>query len=216
MSEAQIARVRAVYARWRRDTPVADMRADCDELFGAPVAEKIAPAVVGGVECKGVRPAGARRDGAIVYLHGGGFRLGSLVSHREIMARLAAEHPLRAALEDALAVLDRLDRFALAGDSAGGALIARLRQGKPAPAAAYLMSAWTDLTASGESYRARAALDRIHQRPMIRCYRRYSLRAKPWGACRRCLCRSASARRCSATARLSPTAHRPPGPLQAR
>ena len=63
--------------------------------------------------------------------------MGSLVSHREIMARLAAEagvqvlgvdyrlapeHPLPAALEDTLAVLDGLDRFALAGDSAGGAL----------------------------------------------------------------------------------------------
>ncbi len=187
MSETPVERVRAVYARWRRDTPVAELRADWDALFAAPVAAEIAPAVVGGVACEWVRPAGARRDAAIVYLHGGGFRMGSPRSHREIMARLATEagfpvlgvdyrlapeHPLPAALEDTLAVLDRLDRFALAGDSAGGALalgamIARLRQGKPAPAAAYLMSAWTDLTASGESYATRAALYPIHQRPMI-------------------------------------------------
>src|SRR6185437_5110801 len=70
--------------------------------------------------------------------------------------------------------------FAIAGDSAGGALalgamIARLRQGKPAPAAAYLMSAWTDLTASGESYATRSAIDPIHQRPMILAIARAAL-----------------------------------------
>jgi acetyl esterase/lipase len=35
------------------------------------------------------------------------------------------------------------------------------------PAAAFLMSAWTDLTASGDSYATRADADPIHQRPMI-------------------------------------------------
>jgi monoterpene epsilon-lactone hydrolase len=197
VSEAVVARVRAVYGRWRRDTPVAQMRADWDELFAAPVAAEIAPVVFGGVACQWVRPAGARRDATIVYLHGGGFRMGSLVSHREIMARLAAEagiqvlgvdyrlapeHPLPAALDDTLAVLDGIDRFALAGDSAGGALalgamIARIRQDKPLPAAAYLMSAWTDLTASGESYRTRAEIDPIHQRPMILALARAALGA---------------------------------------
>jgi acetyl esterase/lipase len=93
--------------------------------------------------------------------------------------RLAPEHLLPAGLEDALAVMAWLeesglpsDRIALAGDSAGAALalgvmVARLQQGRPPPAAAYLMSAWTDLTASGESYQSRASLDPIHQRPMI-------------------------------------------------
>ncbi|WP_454644725.1 alpha/beta hydrolase [Bradyrhizobium liaoningense] len=146
------------------------------------------------VVCEWVRPAAARKDAVIVYLHGGGFRVGSPASHREIIARLAAEagiqalavdyrlapeHLMPAALEDAIAAIEWLeksgfsaDRIALAGDSAGaalalGAIVARLQQGKQPPAAAYLMSAWTDLTASGESYQTRAELDPIHQRPMI-------------------------------------------------
>ena len=206
MSEAPIerviARVRGVYGRWRRDTPVAQMRADWDELFASPVAAEVEPAVVGGVACQWVRPAGARRDAAIVYLHGGGFRMGSLISHREIMARLAEaadaqvlgvdyrlapEHPLPAALDDTLAVVEGLERtgftrLALAGDSAGGALalgamIALLQQGGRAPAAAYLMSAWTDLTASGESYATRSHLDPIHRRAMILAVARAALGA---------------------------------------
>ncbi|HEY1944762.1 MAG TPA: alpha/beta hydrolase [Roseiarcus sp.] len=201
-NEAVIARVRAVYSRWRRDTPVSRMRADWDDLFDAPVEAEIVPVRADAVSCEWVRPAGARRDRAIVYLHGGGFRVGSLKSHRELIARLAAEvgaqalavdyrlapeHSLPAALDDTLAVLDWLERsgfaagaIALAGDSAGGALalgamIARAGQGRALPAAAYLLSAWTDLTASGESYASRAELDPIHQRPMIAAMARSAL-----------------------------------------
>ena len=192
--EDVIDRVRGVYSRWRRDTPVLQMRADWDQLFSSSVSATIEPVQAGAVACGWIRPPEVRRDAVIVYLHGGGFRMGSLASHREIIARLAAEagiqvlavdyrlapeHLLPAALEDAIAVLEWVEtsgfpanRIALAGDSAGaalalGAMVARLQQGKPSPAAAYLMSAWTDLTASGESYQSRAALDPIHQRPMI-------------------------------------------------
>jgi acetyl esterase/lipase len=192
--EDVIDRVRGVYSRWRRDTPVSQMRADWDQLFSSSVSATIETVLADAVACEWVRPTAARRDAAIVYLHGGGFRVGSPASHREIIARLAAEagiqalavdyrlapeHLLPAALEDALAVVAWLeksgfpaDRIALAGDSAGaalalGAMVARLQQGRPSPAAAYLMSAWTDLTASGASYQSRAMLDPIHQRPMI-------------------------------------------------
>lgn len=192
--EDVIDRVRSVYSRWRRDTPISLMRADWDELFKSPVSVTIEAVRAEGVACQWIRTATSRRDAAIVYLHGGGFRVGSSASHKEIIARLAAEagiqalavdyrlapeYLLPAALDDAIAVIEWLektglpaDRIALAGDSAGaalalGAMVARLQQGKPSPAAAYLMSAWTDLTASGESYRSRAALDPIHQRQMI-------------------------------------------------
>lgn len=170
------------------------MRADWDQLFSSSVSATIEPVQADAVACEWVRPVAVRRDVAIVYLHGGGFRVGSPASHRELTARLAAEagiqvlsvdyrlapeHLLPVALEDAIAVLEWLEksgipaeRIALAGDSAGaslalGVMVARLQQGKRSPAAAYLMSAWTDLTASGESYQSRAALDPIHQRPMI-------------------------------------------------
>jgi acetyl esterase/lipase len=178
------------------------MRADWDELFDVPVEAEIEPVRAGPTPCEWVRPAGVRRDRAIVYLHGGGFQVGSPKSHRELIARLAAEagvqalsvdyrlapeHRLPAALDDTLAVLDWLEcsglaagAIALAGDSSGGglalgAMIARAGQDRAQPAAAYVMSPWTDLTASGESYLSRAELDPIHQRPMILAMARAAL-----------------------------------------
>jgi acetyl esterase/lipase len=192
--EAVIARVKAVYGRWGRQTTVADMRADWDRLFAAHGDARTADTMAGEVPCRWVAAPGAREDRVVVYFHGGGFQVGSLDSHRELMAvlsyacgarvlgvgyRLAPEHRYPAALDDALAVVDGLraegfdaSQIALAGDSAGAGLalstlIALQRAGRPLPVAAYLMSAWTDLTAAGSSYETRAALDPIHQRPMI-------------------------------------------------
>lgn len=192
--EAVVTRVKAVYGSWRRDTPIAQMRADWDALFGASVDAQIEDIDVDGVPCQWVTASAARAACVIVYLHGGGFQVGSLFSHRELMARLSAaagvrvlgvgyrlapEHPYPAALEDALAVMAWLrdqgihaHEVALAGDSAGGGLalsvmLALQLSGQAPPAAGLLMSAWTDLSATGDSYETRAALDPIHQRPMI-------------------------------------------------
>lgn len=192
--ESVIARVKAVYGSWRRDTSVAQMRADWDQLFSATGDASIEAVDCSGVACQWIAAPGARVDKVIVYLHGGGFQVGSLASHRELMAelsaeagarvlgvgyRLAPEHRYPAALDDAIAVWDwlhmhgfRARDIALAGDSAGAGLalstlLALQDKGQELPAAALLMSAWTDLTASGESYETRAAADPIHQRPMI-------------------------------------------------
>jgi monoterpene epsilon-lactone hydrolase len=192
--EQVIARVKSVYSRWRRDTGVAQMRADWDGLFSARGQAHAKDVLVAGVPCRWVTAPGARADRVVVYFHGGGFQVGSLDSHLELMSlvshssgarvlgvgyRLAPEHRYPAALEDALAVINWLEangfpagEIALSGDSAGGGLALSLMlalqlRGSPMPAAAYLMSAWTDLGASGESYTTRAALDPIHQRPMI-------------------------------------------------
>ncbi len=200
--ETVVARVKAVYGRWRRDTPVAQMRADWDRLFDATGEAAFEPLTAGGVPCAWVTAPGARTDRAIVYFHGGGFQVGSLRSHRELMARLSAaagarvlgvdyrlapEHRYPAPLQDALAVLQWLRGqglaardTALAGDSAGGglalgALLALHGRGDALPAAAFLMSAWTDLAATGESYETRAGADPIHQRPMILAMARNAL-----------------------------------------
>ncbi|WP_048440367.1 alpha/beta hydrolase [Caenimonas sp. SL110] len=192
--ESVVARVKAVYGSWRRDTTVAQMRADWDHLFNATGDASVEPIECAGVACQWITAPGARTDKAIMYLHGGGFQVGSLASHRELMAelsaaagvrvlgvayRLAPEHRYPAALEDTLAVWHWLQAhgfrprdIALAGDSAGGGLalstmLALQEKQQDLPAAALLMSAWTDLTASGESYQTRAAQDPIHQRPMI-------------------------------------------------
>jgi acetyl esterase/lipase len=190
-----IARIRAVYRSWNRDTSVAQMRSDWDAAFGGSTAAVICEsASAGGVDGEWISPANTPLDKAILYFHGGGFRLGSVASHRDLIAqiafasgcrvlainyRLAPEHRFPAALDDALAaygwMLDRglkPDNIAFAGDSAGGnlvlsAMLALRERGLPLPAAAVLMSPWTDLAATGASYVSRAEADPIHQRPMI-------------------------------------------------
>ncbi len=193
--DAVIDRVRQVYRSWGRATPVAQMRADWDTLFGSnAVNAEVEPVLIACLNAEWVTAANARPDTAVLYLHGGGFQVGSPRSHRDLMAciseasacrvlglayRLAPEHRFPAPLHDALAVYDGLlaqgfapQRIAFAGDSAGAGLalstLLSLRDaGRPLPAAAVLMSAWTDLSASGASYESRARLDPIHQRPMI-------------------------------------------------
>lgn len=191
---ALVARLRAVYAGWGKGTTIDTMRADWDRLHGQAVDASVTPLQHATLRGDWIVAPGARADGTIVYLHGGGFQIGSPVSHRRLMAdlsqaaglrvlgldyRLAPEHRYPAALDDALQALDWLEAqgvdmagVVLAGDSAGGGLalsclLARHRRGQPLPAGAYLMSPLTDLTVSGASYATRSASDPIHQRPMI-------------------------------------------------
>ncbi|VIO77676.1 alpha/beta hydrolase [Bradyrhizobium ivorense] len=190
-----IGRLRAIYRNWTRDTSVAQMRSDWDAAFaGCSVAVQCCQVSAGGVDGEWIAPADAPRDKAILYCHGGGFRIGSVASHRDLIARLAdasgcrvlaidyrlaPEHRFPAALDDAQTAYRYLrDQgfrpadIAFAGDSAGGnlvlgAMLAARDAGDPLPAAAVLMSPWTDLAATGASYESRAAADPIHQRAMI-------------------------------------------------
>ena len=190
-----IERIRRVYRGWNRDTPVAQMRIDWDAAFEADIAPVSHRRVsAGGVDGEWIAGSNAPADKAILYFHGGGFRLGSVASHRELIARiseasgcrvlainyrLAPEYRFPAPLEDALLAYDWMldqglkpENIVFAGDSAGGNLVLTtmlgLREhGLPLPAAGALMSPWTDLAATGESYVGRAGVDPIHQRPMI-------------------------------------------------
>jgi epsilon-lactone hydrolase len=194
-AERAIRRIQAVYRSWNRETSVAQMRSDWDAAFAGctvPVLCRLASA--GGVDGEWIVPADAPGDKAILYFHGGGFRLGSVASHRDLIARvaeasrcrvlainyrLAPEHRFPVAVDDAITAYGWLRKqgfapgdIALAGDSAGGNLalttMLSLRdRGEPLPAAGVLMSPWTDLAATGESYQSRAAADPIHQRSMI-------------------------------------------------
>jgi acetyl esterase/lipase len=203
--DTAVKRIRGVYGGWGRDTPIARMRADWDELFASQGAGTTADginaggieterAVAGGVDSLWVCAGAADVARVLVYFHGGGYTLGSVRSHLDLMARislaarcrvlgvnyrLAPEHLFPAPLQDAVAVYEWLlaqgltaSSIAFAGDSAGGGLAAAamlaLRERKqPLPAAAVMLSAWTDLSAQGESYVTRAAADPIHQREML-------------------------------------------------
>ena len=161
--------------------PLARMAFDLNAriLYRTPRDMELEPVTVGGVPCTWIsRRSQLDRGGVLLYLHGGGFVLGSLRSHRHLVAHLAAktrqralfvqyrlapEHPFPAACDDALAVYRGLleaghdpGRITLAGDSAGGCLALVLlqdiaRAGLPAPRAAALISPITDLTGSSPS-----------------------------------------------------------------
>lgn len=153
-----------------------------------PPGTVVTPAELAGVPYEWVEQAGTRDCGVILFLHGGGYNAGSCLTHRELAARLALssglsvltvdyrlapEFPFPAALEDAVAVYEGVlelghgaEQVVLGGDSAGGGLVAsalvRLRDdGKPLPAAAFMLSPMLDLTFSGPSVRSLAHLDLV-------------------------------------------------------
>lgn len=124
----------------------------------------------------------------ILYCHGGGYMTGSSLYARTLTTklatstsmdvlsfdyRLAPENPYPAALEDAVKAWDYLMLLGygardviVAGDSAGGnlalALTHKLKQDERIlPRGLVLMSPWTDLTKSGETYRTRASVDPV-------------------------------------------------------
>lgn len=199
MSEDAVAGVVAglqnIYGRWTRETTVQQMRADWDAAFSARARDwPVDRFAIGAMDAEWIAAPAADPARAILYLHGGGFRIGSIASHRDLIQRLseaararvlaidyrlAPAHLFPAPVEDALVawrwLLDQRGapaRIAIAGDSAGGGLalscmLAARAAGLPLPCAAYLMSPWTDMTASGATYDTRAARDPMHQRAMI-------------------------------------------------
>ena len=124
-------------------------------------------------------PKDERRQGVILYLHGGGYTCGNLDYAKGFAAtlsdecgvrvfcaayRLAPEERFPAALDDAVVAYQYLlskgypaRQILLCGESAGGGLIyalcLKLKQLRlPLPCGLIGISPWTDLTGSGESY----------------------------------------------------------------
>lgn len=143
--------------------------------------------VYDGVDCSWVRAREASA-GALLWAHGGGFNAGSAVTHRDLAARLAAatglpvllvdyrlapEHPYPAGRDDVATVYRALlaqgfapEQLVVGGDSAGGNLavsaLLTLRDGGVAlPSAVVLVSAWLDLTLSGDSISTRTHIDPV-------------------------------------------------------
>jgi acetyl esterase/lipase len=143
------------------------------------------PAKPGGVPGLACVPRGAAPERTVLYLHGGGYVIGSAAAYRDVIARLAVgararviaidyrlapEHLFPAQQADCLAAARALlleaspERLALAGDSAGGALavatLCALRDaGERLPAAAVLLCPWTEPLAAGGSMERNADAD---------------------------------------------------------
>jgi epsilon-lactone hydrolase len=143
---------------------------------------------LGGVSADRIAPRHAQEGKAILYLHGGGYGIGSPQSHRHLVGqlceksglvgyslayRLAPETLFPGAVDDALAGYQGLldlglsrSSIIIAGDSAGGGLsiacaLAIKAAGLPQPAGLFVMSPWADLSQSGPSYVAKADVDFI-------------------------------------------------------
>ena len=154
-------------------------------VFELPEGVEVGKDDIGGVPAEIVTPA-KHGAGTFLYFHGGGYAIGSPVSHRHLVAALAGasctravaidyrrapEDPFPAAVDDALAVYRGLldagtaaESIVLGGDSAGGGLtvatlLAIRDAGLPLPAAGVCISPWTDLTNEAESYRTHADRD---------------------------------------------------------
>jgi epsilon-lactone hydrolase len=155
------------------------------QLLPLPSDVVVEQADAGGVPAWWLTAQGADPARVMLYLHGGGYQLGSLGSHGPLAAelgrvtgrrvllpeyRLAPEHPFPAAVEDTLTawywmVSDPASTL-VAGDSAGGGLALALLQhlrdtGAELPAGAVLISPFLDLTASGASLTERAGQDPV-------------------------------------------------------
>jgi monoterpene epsilon-lactone hydrolase len=159
--------------------------------FPLPPDVHCEPVDASGVPAEFVVTPESDKERVIYYLHGGGYALGTISTHREMASRLARaakarvilidyrlapEHPFPAAVEDSVTgyrwLLSRgvkPDWVAIAGESAGGGLtvatlVALRDAGVPLPAAAVPVSPWVDMEALGESMVTRADLDPLVQR----------------------------------------------------
>ena len=195
--QTDIAGVRALLGAKPRPVGWSERRRRIEEVGTAwPAAADIALESVdaGGVAAEWSRAPGVDATRALLFLHGGGYCSGSIVSHRAVATeagralgapalavdyRRAPEHPFPAAVDDAVTAWEWLrgqgfaaDRIVVGGDSAGAglslALWQRLRAaGEATPGCLWLVSPWTDLTMSGGSIQSKDDVDPLLHRAYL-------------------------------------------------
>ena len=213
MANAQLAAIRTLLAENPLIVPgasLADMRKGLDAMGNmAPRLADVSSAKVdaGGVDAEWFTPSSSDAKRVLLYLHGGGYVLGSVQSHRVMLERLtravgcrvlainyrlAPEAPFPAPVEDACASYRWLLKqgiaarnIAIAGDSAGGGLtlatlLALRDAGDAMPGCAVPISPWTDMEGTGASMETRAAVDPMVQKgPLIEMAKTYLQGADP-------------------------------------
>ena len=193
MSDIEIGALRAKLASRVRSDDYRQRRKDMDAGFlQYRIARDVAvePVTANGVRAEWTSTPQDDRDAALLYVHGGGYVIGSLDSHRHLVSeagraakawalaldyRLAPEHPFPAAVEDAVSGYRYLlsrgirpGRIAIAGDSAGGglvvaAMLAIRDAGLAQPACGWCISPWVDMEGIGETMSTKAEADPMVQ-----------------------------------------------------
>lgn len=150
--------------------------------FAPPKGTQITPVSANGVLAEWVVPESVDQTKTLLYLHGGGYAMGSLDTHRHLVAlfagaagvralsvdyRLGPEHKFPAAIDDVVAAYQWLlsqgveaRQIVISGDSAGGGLsvatlLALRDAGTPLPAGVACISPWADLEGTGESMKSK-------------------------------------------------------------
>jgi epsilon-lactone hydrolase len=210
MADREVAVLREMMAQRPRPTDIAERRAGFDAFAKAfptaadIVAEKVS---ANGVAAEWTQAPGTDKNRAVLYVHGGGYVIGSLDSHRHLASeiardiggrtlalhyRLAPEHPFPAPIEDTLAGYRYLlaqglkpQNIAIAGDSAGGglvvaALVAIRDANLPQPSCGWCISPWVDMEGIGGTMTSLAGTDPMVQKePLLDMARMYLGGANP-------------------------------------
>jgi monoterpene epsilon-lactone hydrolase len=197
MPDPELQKLREIIASRPRPTDIGERRRVMDanaQAFPLDSTIKREQVSVNGVPAEWTTSPGADAERVVLYLHGGGYVFGSILSHRHLVAeigrvagcrtlaidyRLAPEHPFPAPIEDTVAAHRWLlaqgieaRHITIAGDSAGGglvvaAMVAIKEAGLPQPACGWAISPWVDMEALGETYTTLAAIDPTVSRETI-------------------------------------------------
>ena len=192
-----IAMFRAGKAETQAFTTVEEFRVWYEQFtaqFELPEDAVFEQVGAGGVSAEWISTPGVAEDRVVMYLHGGGYMIGSMRTHRSPLSylsrvsdarvlglnyRLAPEHPFPAAVEDSVAAYRWLlaegvspRRIAIGGDSCGGGLtiatlVALKYFGDPLPAAGISHSGWTDLAHTGDTFETKAEEDPLIDKEML-------------------------------------------------
>src|SRR5580698_9274681 len=210
MADPEIVALRALLAQRPKITDLGERRRAMDanaKVFptaGDITVEKVS---ANGVPAEWTSAPGADTSRAVLYVHGGGYVIGSLDSHRHVTSeiardlgartlalhyRLSPEQPFPAPVEDTVAGYRYLlaqgiapKHIALAGDSAGGglvvaALVAIRDAGLAQPSCGWCISPWVDMEGIGASMTGKAAEDPIVQKePLLEMSAHYLQGADP-------------------------------------
>jgi monoterpene epsilon-lactone hydrolase len=205
LTDAERAREAALRQRFAEfwASTSADLRATYDSFISAsPLVPEVTLEAVNAAKVHGwwVRPARAESRRAILFIHGGGYVLGSAAAYRGFVSQivrrtqipalvidypLAPEATLPAGPEAALGAWQWLvergfEQIAIVGDSAGGGLslvtltqLAKKPHG-PTPVAGVVFSPWVDMTFTGMSMKDATITDPLINYDYLQdCARKY-------------------------------------------